>query len=206
MKIHNVEQGTDEWKALRLGIPTGSSFDKIITSTGKASTQADGYMALLLAEIMTGKPTMTFEKTPWMERGNELEAEAAQFYELQTDLAAVKIGFCTNDDGTIGASPDRLIGDDGLLEIKCPAPHTHVQYLLSGKVDRGYWPQIQGQLFITGRKWCDWMSYNPEMPAVIMRVERDEEFITALDTALKDFLKKLETSRKTLTDRGYIHG
>lgn len=204
MKIIDVVQGTDEWIQARLAIPTASEFDKIITPTGKISTQAEAYMNKLLSEVITGKPALTFEKTPWMERGNELEAEAAQFYELQNDLDSVKVGFCMNDEGTIGASPDRLIGADGLLEIKCPAPQTHVGYLLSGKIDRGYWPQVQGQLYITGRKWCDWMSYNPEMPPVIIRVERDESFISLMNAALQDFVIKMNIAKQTLIEKGYI--
>ncbi len=204
MKTFDVEQGSEEWFAARVGIPTASKFDKILTPTGKASTQADGYAAELLAEIITGKPVQTFEKTPWMERGNELEAEAALYYELQNDIEVKAVGFCTDDLGLYGCSPDRLVGEDGLLEIKCPAPHTHVQYLLSGKVDNGYMPQIQGQLLVTGRKWCDWMSYNPEMPALVIRVERNEEYIANLKKELEGFAAKLAANKQALKDKGYL--
>lgn len=206
MLTYDVEQGSDEWFEARLGIPTASEFDKIITAGGKVSTQAEAYAARLLAEILTGKPVQTFEKTPWMERGAELEEEAAQYYELQNELDLVKVGFCTDDNKLYGCSPDRLVGEEGLLEIKCPAPHTHVQYLLNGTIDKGYWPQIQGQLLVTGRQWCDWMSYNPEMPAVIIRMQRDEEFIGALKAALVLFRSKLDVDRALLISRGYLNG
>ena len=188
---HNVEQGTPEWLAVRLGIPTASDFDKIITSTGKASTQTTAYAHKLLAEILTGHPVETFEKTEWMERGQALEESAVQFYELKTDIETVKIGFVTDDRRTMGCSPDRLVGNDGLLEIKCPAPHTHVGYLLNNKVDRKYWPQVQGQLLVTGRKWVDWMSYHSEMQPVIIRVERDEEFLKAMNASIQQFNAEL---------------
>jgi putative phage-type endonuclease len=188
---HNVEQGTFEWLAVRLGIPTASDFDKIITSTGKASTQTTAYAHKLLAEILTGKPVETFEKTEWMERGVLLESSAVQFYEVKNDVETVKVGFVTDDKRTMGCSPDRLVGDDGLLEIKCPAPHTHVGYMLAGKVDRKYWPQLQGQLLVSGRKWVDWMSYHPEMQPVIVRVERDEEFIKAMHASIQQFNAEL---------------
>lgn len=204
MIIHDVEQGSPEWLAARLGIPTASEVDKIITSTGGVSTQAAAYSARLLAEIITGKPVQTFEKTPYMDRGNELEQEAADYYSFQNDIDLIKVGFCTNDEKTFGCSPDRLIGDDGLLEIKCPAPHTHVQYLLKGEVDRGYYPQIQGQLLVTGRKWCDWLSYNPDMPSLIIRVERDTQYIMSMVAALNKFTKNLNEQKETLKQKGYI--
>lgn len=204
MIIHDVTQGGDEWKRLRAGLPTASEFDKIVTTTGKPSTQYDAYINKLLAEIITGKPVDTFEGNAHTERGNELEPAAVAFYELQRDVEAVKVGFVTNDEGTYGCSPDRLLGDDGLLEVKCPAPHTHVGYLLNPNVDRKYYPQLQGQLLVTGRQWVDIISYHPEIQPVIIRVERDLKFLEELSRLLRDFTAALNERKAKLIDKGYL--
>lgn len=198
MQLHEVEQGTPEWHQVRLGIPTASCFDKIITPTGKPSTQAAAYENKVIAEILTGKSADTFEGNVWTERGKELEPDAVDFYEMQTGLDTRIIGFVTNDENTFGCSPDRLVGENGLLEIKCPAPHTHVQYLIDKEIDKGYYPQVQGQLFVTGREWCDWLSYHPEMPPVIIRVERDIEFIETLEKLLEKFTKNVSAKLKKI--------
>lgn len=191
MIIHNVTQGTTEWLAVRAGIPTASCFDKIITPKGKASTQCERYMHKLIAERLMGHPTIEFQG-PWLDRGKELEADAALYYESIRELETERVGFVTNDAGTIGASPDRLVGEDGLLELKVPAEHTHVAYMLTRAVDAEYYPQVQGQLWVTERKWLDIMSYHPEMPPAIIRVERDEKYINALAAAVTTFSEQLE--------------
>ena len=201
MIIHDVEQGSPEWLKLRLGIPTASEFHKIITPGGKASKQADAYANKLVAEFMAGEPVEAFE-TPWMVRGRELEADAVSFYELHKGIETKKVGFCVNNG--CGASPDRLIGEDGLLEVKCPAPSTHVEYLINQKLDEDYWPQIQGQIFVTGRDWADILSYHPKLPPVIIRVERDVDFINNLAGFLQDFLISVGEKKITLKERGYL--
>lgn len=201
MIIHEVEQGTAEWLFLRLGIPTTSEFGKIITPTGKKSTQADGYANKLAAEFFVEGQVDDF-CTAWMERGKELEPKAAGFYEFVNGVKTVPVGFVTNDDKTIGASPDRLVGDDGLLEIKCPSPAVHVGNVCMAEIDKQYWPQVQGQMLITGRQWVDWMSFHPELPVSIIRAERDEGFISALSDYLAEFLDLLEDKKKKLADKG----
>src|SRR5262245_45091449 len=119
MIIHDVVQGSTSWLQLRAGIPTASQFDQIITPSGKPSKSAERYMLTLLAERLMGHP-ITENVSMWMKRGSEMEADAVAFYQLQTDSDTVPVGFITNDEGTIGASPDRLVGEEGLLEIKCP--------------------------------------------------------------------------------------
>ena len=203
MLIHDVEQGSPEWYALRLGIPTASAFDKILTPTGKLSTQAEAFINKLLAEEMTGE-AMQVEKTVWMERGNELEQEAADYYELINDVELVKVGFCTNDAKTFGCSPDRLVGEEGALEIKVPAPHTHIEYLRKGEIDKGYWSQLQGNLLVLNRKWIDWMSYNPKMPSLILKADRDEKYLSDLQTALDEFAIKYQAAKQIMTDKGYL--
>ncbi len=192
MIVHNVEQGSREWLECRLGIPTASAFKKIITPTGKLSAQARQYAYLLCAERLLNGVQGSLDGMAWMERGKELEAEAVKSYEFEQDVVTKTVGFITTDCGQIGCSPDRLVGDRGLLEIKCPAPSTHVGYLLDG-MDKDYIPQVQGQLFVTGRAWCDWYSYNPAMPSVRVRVFPDAEYQANMAVALSDFVKmKLE--------------
>ena len=200
MIVHDVEQGTDEWLALRCGIPTASMFDKIITPTGKASTSSGGYMNTLLAEWLTGKPG-GMEPTAWMQRGTEMEPEARAWYEMETDADVSTVGFLTRDDGLIGCSPDGLIGNSGLLEIKCPSPGVHVEYLLSGKIPDKYWPQVQGQLWIAERDWCDFISYNPDMQPLRIRVERDEKYIKTMTGLLDAFLAQMLEKREALQAR-----
>lgn len=197
MIVHNMGQYSPEWWAARLGIPTASRFDEILTPTGKLSTQADKYMMELLAEWLSGGPNPQFE-TEWMRRGTELEPEARKYYAFATDAEIVQVGFITRDDGMVGASPDALVNSDGLSEIKCPAPHTHVGYLLGAKLATQYIPQVQGQLWIAEREWCDWISYHPTMPPCIVRVNRDDGYIKALASAVDEFLGKMLAKRELL--------
>lgn len=184
--IHDCIQGSESWERLRIGIPTSSSFDKIITPLGKPSKSWEKYAYFLIAERFLDRKINTY-KSDAMENGKIIEEDAAADYELQTGNDTQIVGFVTNDAGTIGASPDRLVGDEGLLEVKCPMPQTQMEYLITGKIDREYWPQLQGQLFITGRKWVDIISFNPELPRSIIRVERDVEFIACLESLLGEF-------------------
>lgn len=190
MKIIDCEQGSPEWYKARLGVPTASEFDKIVTGTGKASAQADAYRLKLIAERLTGDFDEGF-KNSYMDRGKELEAEAAEFYEITTGQTLTKVGFCTDDTGSYGASPDRLVGEDGILEIKVPGAHTHVGYMLYG-FGNEYKHQRQGQMLVCDkRRYVDLMSYHPKMPPVIVRIERDESYIMSQKMGLATFNKKL---------------
>ena len=142
--------------------------------------------------------------TYWMGRGQALEGKAVDYYEGVRDLDTTVIGFITNDEGTIGASPDRFVGDEGLLELKCPSEHVHVSYLLTRGVDAEYYPQVQGQLWVTSRKWLDIVSYHPEMPPAIVRVERDDEYIRALSEGVTTFSAALERKAAELREKGWI--
>ena len=198
---HDVSQGEADWFALRLAIPTASEFGKIVTSTGKASTQANGYMNTLLAEWLTGK-TGGMESTPWMDRGTSMEPEARTWYEMETDEDAETVGFITRDDGLVGCSPDALIGDSGMLEIKCPSPGVHVEYLLSDALPSKYKPQVQGQLMVAERDWCDFISYHPDMMPLRVRVTRDEDYINTMRGMLDGFVDKMLAKREQLQNRG----
>lgn len=206
MIIHDCIQGSPEWFQARLGIPTASCFDQIITAkTAKPSASSVKYAACLLAERIMQKPLDKFEVKPyWMERGNQLEQEAADMYCFLNDCTVQTAGFITLDDKSAGCSVDRLVGDEGLLEIKCPAPWTHAENIMSEVLDDNYKQQVQGQLYITGRKWVDWMSYHPEMPPSIVRVQRDNDYIDKLKDALKEFNGNLDKHFNKLKTEGKI--
>lgn len=203
MKIIECEQRSPEWFAARLGIPTASAFKSIITPGGERSKSADGYANELLAEILAGEQLESFE-SPWMTRGREFEEEAAQAYGMITERKLLKVGFVTNDDGTMGCSPDRLVDDDGLLEVKVPSPANHVHYLLTRKLDRDYFPQLQGQLYVTGRQWVDWMSYHSKLPPCIIRVYRNDEYIAALDQFMGYFLEGLKVKCERMRELRHL--
>lgn len=198
----DLKQGSLEWAKVRMGRPTGSNFDKILTPGGKPSKQAPAYLRHLIAELVIGLP-LDAPKTSWMERGSELEGEAVCFYEFERDCAVKEVGFISTDDGRYGVSPDRLIGDDGLLEIKCPSPAVHVGYMIYSEVDGDYRTQLQGQLLVTERSWVDICSYHPQLPPVIVRVHRDEEYIERLGWALNEFCNDLDAEVQRLIGLGY---
>lgn len=202
MIVHDVEPLSEAWHRARLGIPTTSELKRIVTPGGKLSAQSADYMHRLLAEWILDRPLDEDQiETKWMERGRNLEDEAVRSYEFETERKTETVGFITSDDGMIGCSPDRLIGSVGLLEIKCPAPQTHVGYMLTRTVDKDYWPQIMGQLLIGEREWVDIQSYYPGFPTVIIRVERDEKYIALLDEALRGFVERLIAARAELESR-----
>jgi len=121
---------------------------------------------------------------------------------MQNNVDVTKVGFGLSDCGYYGASPDGLVGEDGMAEFKCPAPHTHIEYLLSGKMDMDYYPQVQGQLLVFNRKWSDWNSYNPGLPFVTIRVERDNAYIAKMAIALDKFKKMFDDKLQILRERG----
>lgn len=198
MIIVDVPQNTPEWLLCRAGLPTASCFDKIITpATMKPCASAEPYMYELLTECLMGRPNES-EPNQWMQRGHDLEDEAVDFFEALTDLDTTLVGFCTTDDGLIGCSPDRLIGEDEGLEIKCPMATTHVGYKHKNIVPAKYRAQIQGSLYVTGRKRWHFFSYNPVLPPLHIIVERDEEFLAKLDTLLKQFLERFSNAKRWL--------
>ena len=179
MRIIDCEQGTKEWLQARLGCPTGSGYAKLITATGTASTQAETYINQLIAETLTGTIPETYSNE-YMQRGTELEPTAREYYEMATGSVVEQVGFCKHDQLKTGVSPDGLVGTDGGIEIKCPAPSTHVAYLRSGKLPATYKQQVMGCLWITNREWWDFVSYHETMPSLIVRVYRDEDYIEKL--------------------------
>ena len=196
-----VKAGSPEWVAARISIPTASRFSEIITPrTMKPSASATRYVAQLCAEWLLGA-SLDEGATQWMERGTDLEAQAIKYYEMQRDVDTTDAGFCLIDDRSCGCTPDRFVSTDGGLEIKCPSPAVHVMHLLGNPADE-YRAQVQGCLWITGRKWWDLLSFHPELPPALVRVERDMEFIGALAEAMDVFLATLAWSKDHLLALG----
>jgi hypothetical protein len=191
MLIHDVVQGSPEWRALKLGRPSASEFHKIVTPTGKLSAQARKYACRLVAERLLNQPLDLLEGIPAVERGKALEADAIAQYEFAEEMETRAVGFVTTDDGLIGASPDRLIvGARGGLEVKCPLLQTHIDYWLAGPGD-DYRPQVQGQLWVCELEFDDFYSYHPQMEPVLIRTERDEPYIKLLEQSLRAFVDML---------------
>jgi putative phage-type endonuclease len=182
---HHIEQGSDEWHALRRGVITASTISRLITSTGKPANNDTSRTQLLqlLAERITGETDAGFYGDH-MARGHLLEPLARDIY-AQHRAPVQECGFVTAEfDGTvIGYSPDGLVGDDGLIEIKSPLQKHHLRSLFSDEVPAEYVPQVQTGLAVTGRAWCDYISYAPGLPLFVHRCERDDVVITQLITA-----------------------
>ena len=203
-----MPQGSPAWINARLGIPTASSFDRIVTPKGAISASRDGYLNTLLAERMSGRvlqgPTLAL-----MQRGKDMEAEAVAFYEFLTNADTTPIGFVLSDDRRYGASPDRIISPTELLEIKVPSWATHVAYLRSQTgAGSEYYIQAQGQMLVADAAKVHIISYCPDMPEKAMRalytVKRDEAFIAKLKAALVQFCDELDEETEKARQRGWI--
>jgi putative phage-type endonuclease len=192
MKTYNCLQGSQEWLYVRAGIPTASQFDRIVTPTCRKSSQRSAYMYELLAERLMGRPTVKHINW-WMERGSTLEERAITFYEFNRDMDTTAVGFVTTDDGRLGASPDRLVSEDGCLEVKCPSEAVHMSYLMAAEgACEMYSIQVQGQLFVTDRLWSDVLSWHPDLPPALVRIERNTEMIMKMRPLLYEFSDELE--------------
>jgi putative phage-type endonuclease len=182
---HHIEQGSDEWYALRRGVITASTISRLIAGTGKPANNDTSRAQLLqlLAERITGESEASFYSDD-MARGHLLEPLARDIY-AEHRAPVQECGFVTADfDGTvIGYSPDGLVGDDGLIEIKSPRQKNHLRSLFSDEVPVEYVPQVQTGLAVTGRHWCDYISYAPGLPLFVRRCWRDEVVIAQLITA-----------------------
>ena len=192
MVIVDCAQGEKEWFAARCGIPSASHFDEIVTSKGEPSKQRLKYLYQLAGERITGKTVESYQNQAML-TGIEREDEARNFYEMLRDCKIKQVGTCYPDEKKLcAASPDGLVGKDGLIEIKCPLIYTHVGYLLDNKLPADYFQQTQGQLFVTGRKWVDFVSYYPGLKPLIVRVTRDEKFIKALAVEIEISCKQID--------------
>lgn len=195
----DCKQGSEEWLAARVGLPTASSYEKILTPAKlQPSTQAVPYRNQLLAEWIIGH-YLGDDQNAYMDRGADMEASARAFYELQSNVEVEQVGFILRADERTGGSPDGLVGDDGILEVKCPSLHVHIGYVLDNDaLAAKYKAQVQGYLYLTDRQWAHILSYNPIMPSVLVRVERDEKYIGALGPALDAFCDHLDQCKEVL--------
>lgn len=203
---HDVEQGSSDWFDLRKGIPTASRFDMILTpKTEKPSSSQKKLICELIGEIMSqippeGVENFTNRAVRW---GLQCEQEARRYYTLERGLELKNGGFCQADDRRFGASPDSLIGEDGVLEIKCPQSDTQAEYLLDGELPSAYRCQVHGHLIVTGRKWCDFLSYSPGLPALLLRVEPDA-FTAKLKEALEAFYGDFQKALKRIQGEEHL--
>lgn len=189
MEIIDCIQGTEEWFEVRLGFVTASNFHKVLNKkTGRGL-----YMRKLAAERLTGLLEDSY-KNEVMAKGNETEQEARRYYKMVNDCKVEQVGFVMRDEW-VGGSPDGLIGKDGIIEIKCPLSSTHIEIILSGKMPTLHIPQVQGLLWVTERKWCDFVSYDPRVlsePMFCVRIERDQDYFIKLAGEVGVFVNELK--------------
>lgn len=193
-----IEQGTEQWHAMRLGKATASRIADIIAKgrSGAESKSRLNYRAELVVERLTQTPTEGFTSGA-MQWGTDNEPHARIAYEFRHNVEVVQAAFIDHPSIEMtGASPDGLVGDDGLVEIKCPNTATHIATLRGGKIDARYLTQMQWQMACTGRAWCDFVSYDPRMPEAlqmhVQRVQRDQSTIIKLETEVSAFLREVE--------------
>ena len=190
MSLENTQR-TDEWYLARKGRFTASSIKNLLMAPSTKGYQDE--VKRVVFERFTGLNIESFE-SEWMTRGKELEAEAINMYQATTFNVVEPCGFFPSGEW-MGASPDGLIGDDGLLEVKCPKWNTMIDYILEKKVPKDYYIQIQTQMICTGRTWCDFVAYHPGMELLIIRVEADEamqkSLIDAVDVAVEKVIQTL---------------
>ena len=191
LEIIDCGQNSPEWYAARLGIPTASRF-KDVLAKGQGLTRKK-YLYTLAGERLTGEPAESYSNEA-MERGHALEAEARERYAFQRDAEPQLVGFMRRKVGEhwIGASPDALLGEEGLLEIKTKAPHLQLECLDGGRLPPEHVAQVQGQLWVSGRQWADFVSYWPKLPLFVIRVERDDAYIATLSAEVMAFCDELE--------------
>lgn len=181
-----VEQGSEEWKRVRMGVPTASEFHAVLAK-GEGKTRKS-YMLRLAAEIVMGEPLETF-KSQAMERGNEMEPKAREMYCFMHDATPTRVGFIRN--GPKGCSPDSLLGVAGALEIKTQRGDLLIETLLRDEFPSEHKAQCQGVLWVAEREWVDIAVYWPRMPLFTKRAFRDEVFITRLASAVDQFNEEL---------------
>jgi len=201
-----LQQGTEEWLRARIGKVTASRVADVMAKTKSGpSASRTNYMAELVAERLTGVPAVSFSNAA-MQWGNEQEPNARAAYAFYTDAVVAEIGFADHPIiGMSGASPDGLVGHDGLVEIKCPQTSTHIDTLLGQSVPGKYVTQMMWQLACTGRAWCDFASFDPRLPEsmalFVQRMPRDNAMIAELEREVRLFLAEVEAKIAALTQR-----
>jgi len=192
IEIFECEQGSPEWFSVRLGMPTASEFATLL-STGRSGGESKTrrtYLYKLAGERITGTPMESYTNK-YMERGKALEPEARNYYAFLTNSKLQRVGFIKNTNK--GCSPDSLIGNDGMLEVKTEAPHLLIERLETDKLPDDHYAQLQGNLWVSEREWIDALIYFPGMPASLKRVFRSDEYIKNLAIAVDKFNDELDS-------------
>jgi hypothetical protein len=187
LQIFNCDQGSEEWHECRRGIVTASRFADVLAK-GQGITRRK-YLYTLAGEVLTGECADSFTNQH-MERGHEMEADAINLYAFDRELDPIVVGFMRR--GRAGCSPDRIVGIDGMVEVKSKLPHLQLEVLERDDLPPEHKAQVQGQLWVSGRDWCDFVSYWPRLPLFVKRVERDEKYIATLAQAVADFVGELD--------------
>ncbi|AQX30634.1 MULTISPECIES: lambda exonuclease family protein [Bartonella] len=203
-----MEQRTPEWFQARLGKVTASNINSIVDKTAKGSptSKYEEYKLKLIGERLTGITSLSYE-THAMRWGRKYEDSAIQKYSLRRLVTVTRCGFIPHPTIEMaGASPDGLIGDEGLIEVKCPQLTTYTRFLLDSEIKPEYILQMQFQMACTGRKWCDFVSYNPlfvdkspHLCIKVQRVQRDDEQIERINKAVETFLEEIEQETRVFT-------
>lgn len=198
-----TDQGTEAWHLERLGKVTASQMHNVMMKPSTAGYQ--NYRAQLICERLTGQPTETFTSAA-MIHGTETEPQARAIYEMEFGVDVEQVGFIDHPSiAMCGASPDGLVGENGLVEIKCPQPATHIKTLTGAGIDRKYILQMQWQMICTGREWCDFVSFCPSLPPEMQmfdeRVYLHQGERTELEKAVSDFLCDVDAAVAQLTKR-----
>lgn len=199
-----MEQRTEEWFAARLGKATASKFKDIMakTKSGPAATRKN-YLAQLVCERLTGSKDEGYINAA-MQRGIDIEPQARMAYESMTGEIVEEVGFIDVPTMMAGCSPDGLVGDDGMIEIKCPNAATHIETLLNGMPSE-HIPQVQGQMWVAGRKWCDFVSYDDRLPEnmrlYVERIHRSDSYISDLVAEIKSFLGEVDSTVAKLKEK-----
>lgn len=200
----SLEQGTDAWRAARLGHVTGSQI-KAVLAKGKGATRA-AYRAQVIAERLTGEEAERFVSAA-MRHGTELEPVARLKYEVRHDVLVEEVGFVLHPEiPWAGASPDGLVGAEGMVQIKCPLAHNHVETVIDQEIPNEYIPQMQWELACTGRLWSDYVSFNDKLPddiaLFVKRLPRDDHFIAGMEREVRMFLAEVDEYIEKLRKAG----
>lgn len=201
MKVVDVEQGSAAWFRARSRIVTASELGNILTTEAKPrkrdSEMVRSYLARKVAEAWLGEPIGAYS-SPAMEQGSILEREALPWYALTYDVEVKRPGLFVHDDGNIGASPDGWMENGTGLEIKCPLPHTHVRWLIDGVVPEEHLLQCEAGMYVTGAPHWTFVSYCRNFPALVVKVERDEDRMTIIDMVAEDFAVRFHAAMSLL--------
>lgn len=200
-----MEQRSDEWFAARVGRVTASRVKDVLakTKTGYSTSRAN-YMAQLICERLTGQTAPSFVNAA-MQWGTDIEPQARAAYSLHAGVDVVEVGFVEHPTiAMAGASPDGLVGAEGLIEVKCPNTATHLDTLLSGEPSPDYYAQMQFQMACTGRAWCDFVSFDPRVPEhlrlFVGRVRRDDAWLQEAEAEIRKFLGELDAKIARLNE------